>query len=74
MTANLGFAAAVAEFGMLLRHSEFRGQASWPQAAALAREHRGRDDDGYRAEFIRLVELAAALDRRHTTSERDSRR
>jgi Ca-activated chloride channel family protein len=74
MTANLGFAAAVAEYGMLLRHSEFKGQASWPQAAALAREHRGRDADGYRAEFIRLVELADALDRRHTTSEPDSRR
>jgi Ca-activated chloride channel family protein len=74
VTANLGFAAAVAEFGMLLRRSEFKGTASWQQAVALAREHRGRDEDGYRAEFVRLVELAAALDRRHTTSEPDLRR
>ncbi len=74
MSSNLGFAAAVAEFGMLLRRSDFMGAASWRQAAALAREHRGRDDDGYRAEFIRLVELAAALDRRHTTPDPDYRR
>ena len=69
MTANLGFAAAVAEYGMLLRRSEHRGSATWAQVIALAKEHRGRDEDGYRAEFIRLVDLAAALDRTPTTSE-----
>jgi Ca-activated chloride channel family protein len=74
MTSNLGFAAAVAEYGMLLRRSEFRGEASWTQALGLAREHRGRDDDGYRAEFIRLVELAAALDRKNTMTEPDTGR
>lgn len=68
MTANLGFAAAVAELGMLLRRSEFKGRASWSQAVALGREHRGRDEDGYRAEFIRLVELASALETKETTS------
>jgi Ca-activated chloride channel family protein len=71
MSANLGFAAAVAEFGMLLRRSEFKGNASWSHAQALAREHRGRDEDGCKAEFIRLVELAGALDTRSTTSQRD---
>jgi Ca-activated chloride channel homolog len=72
--SNLGFAAAVAEFGMLLRRSEFRGNSSWSQALSLARDHRGRDDDGYRAEFIRLVELAAALEMKHTPPESASRR
>jgi len=62
LTANIGFAAAVAEFGMLLRSSEFVGDATWASAAALAREWRGGDPDGYRAEFIRLVELAASLE------------
>jgi Ca-activated chloride channel homolog len=61
LTANLGFAAAVAEYGMLLRGSEFKGGATWPSAQALARRHRGEDADGYRAEFVRLVDLAAAL-------------
>jgi Ca-activated chloride channel homolog len=70
MTSNLGFAAAVAEFGMLLRRSEFKGSASWESALSLAREHRSADQDGYRAEFIRLIDLASALDvRTSTTSE-----
>ena len=68
MSANLGFAAAVAEFGMLLRRSDFKGASTWTQAASLAREHRGRDDDGYRAEFIRLVDLAGALDTKSSTT------
>jgi Ca-activated chloride channel family protein len=61
LTPNLGFAAAVAEFGMLLRGSEYAGTASWTSATGLARRFRGSDPDGYRAEFARLVELAAAL-------------
>ncbi len=70
MSANLGFAAAVAEFGMMLRRSDFRGSSTWPEAASLARAHRGRDEDGYRAELVRLVELAESLDRKSTpTSE-----
>jgi Ca-activated chloride channel family protein len=73
-TPNLGFASAVAGFGMLLRRSEFKGLATWEQAASLARQHRGEDDDGYRAEFIRLIELAAALSIKNTTSVPDFRR
>jgi Ca-activated chloride channel family protein len=61
LTANIGFAAAVAQFGMLLRDSEFKGQATWWSAQTLARKYRGDDPDGYRAEFVRLVDLAAAL-------------
>ena len=72
LSNNLGFAAAVAEFGMLLRRSEHRGTATYRDAAALARRHRGEDESGYRAEFVRLVELAEALTRqtRPHTSER----
>jgi Ca-activated chloride channel family protein len=58
---NAGFAAAVAEFGMLLRHSDHRGSASYEEAASLARRFRGTDSEGYRAEFARLVELAGAI-------------
>jgi len=68
LSENVGFAAAVAEFGMLLRQSEYRGSATPADAAALARRFRGADPDGYRAEFVRLVELAATLPRQ--TSER----
>jgi Ca-activated chloride channel family protein len=61
LTDNLGFASAVAEFGMLLRKSEHKGQATWASAQELARRFRGKDPDGYRAEFIRLVDLAASM-------------
>ena len=63
MSTNVGFAASVAEFGMLLRESEHRGSATYEDAAALARRFRGTDPDGYRSEFIRLVELAESLTR-----------
>ncbi len=68
-TSSLGFAAAVAQFGMLLRDSEFKGTATWSSVQGLARQHRGDDADGYRAEFVRLVDLAAALQQQQTTQE-----
>jgi Ca-activated chloride channel homolog len=61
MTANLGFASAVAEFGMLLRESPARGQSSFGSASARARRFLGDDEEGYREEFVRLVERAAML-------------
>jgi Ca-activated chloride channel family protein len=60
-SANTRFAAAVAEWGMLLRDSEYRGSASWSQVADLAVGAKGSDVDGYRAEFIRLVAESARL-------------
>jgi Ca-activated chloride channel family protein len=69
MTPNLGFASAVAEFGLLLRRSVYRASASWAHLVALAKEHRGSDPDGYRAEFIRLIDVAAALDGRKPTTD-----
>ena len=68
MSANLGFASAVAEFGMLLRDSEHKGKASYRAVAARARSFLGEDPDGYRAEFIKLTDLAAAL---HAPGRRD---
>jgi Ca-activated chloride channel homolog len=54
-------AAAVACWGMLLRDSEHKGQASFQQVLDLARAGKGEDPSGYRAEFIRLVELSKSL-------------
>jgi Ca-activated chloride channel family protein len=65
---HVGFAAAVAEFGMLLRDSPFKASASWADVARLASEHRGADPQGYRAEFIRLADLAASLARQQSTT------
>lgn len=52
---NLRFAAAVSEFGMILRNSEFRGSSSLEEAIRLAKSSRGEDEEGYRSEFIRLM-------------------
>jgi Ca-activated chloride channel homolog len=68
--ANVGFASAVAEFGMALRKSEHRGTATFKDAAGLARRHRGADENGYRAEFVRLIELADALVRQTVPDSR----
>jgi Ca-activated chloride channel family protein len=60
---NLRFASAVAEFGMLLRHSRYSGDASFDAVIRRAKFSKGADLDGYRAEFIRLVETADLLSR-----------
>ena len=70
LTANLGFSAAVAAFGMLLRDSTHKGDASWPLAADLAARYRGDDPDGSRAQFAHLVEMAEALTRSRPHTDR----
>lgn len=55
------FAAAVAYFGMQLRQSPYRGNANWELVRELATESKGADANGYRAEFLQLVERAAQL-------------
>ena len=57
-SADMQFAAAVAELGMLLRDSPHKGTASWDDVAHLARLSRGADLDGLRGEFATLVESA----------------
>lgn len=60
---NFKFASAVAAYGMLLRDSQFKGQASYDSVLKLANESQGSDLDGYRAEFIRLVQRSKNLPR-----------
>jgi Ca-activated chloride channel family protein len=58
---NFRFSAAVAGFGMLLRGSEHKGDLTYDQVMEMARGARGKDRNGYRAEFIRMVERAQLL-------------
>ncbi len=44
---NLRFATAVTEFGMILRDSEFKGNATLETAINLAGKARGADEEGY---------------------------
>jgi Ca-activated chloride channel family protein len=58
---NFRFAAAVAQFGMLLRNSEFKQASSYKSILALADNAKGKDEEGYRKEFIKLVKKASVL-------------
>lgn len=60
-SADFRFVTAVAGFGMLLRDSEHKGNSTWAGVLAAARSARGDDPQGYRAEFIRIVEAARLL-------------
>lgn len=55
------FASAVAAFGMLLRDSRYRGNASWDSITEIASAAIGNDESGYRAEFVDLVRMASRL-------------
>ena len=55
------FAAAVAGFGQLLRGGTYTGPWTYADAAALARQGRGDDPQGWRGEFVQLVELAGGM-------------
>jgi Ca-activated chloride channel family protein len=67
-SANFRFASAVAAFGMLLRDSRYKGRASYNSVIEMAKASASTDAQGYRAEFIQLVETARQL-----SSQRASR-
>jgi len=60
-SADLRFAGAVAAFGMVLRNSEYKGEATLPLVAKIAAGALGQDRGGYRAEFLDLVRKAETL-------------
>ena len=60
-SSDLQFAAAVAEFAMLLRNSKDKGTASFADASALVRASRGADLDGTRGELLTLLESAKTI-------------
>ncbi len=57
------FATAVAAWGQWLRGSSLIGDFQPQQIQAMAQQSKGDDRYGHRAEFMRLVELSAALKR-----------
>ena len=61
VSENFRFSAAVAGFGMLLQDSKYKNDLTYDDVIHLAREATQYDPEGYRKEFIRLVESAALL-------------
>lgn len=60
-SANFKFAAAVAQFGLLMRDSQYKADSSFDNVIELAMDARGYDPEGYRSEFIQLVRTAKTL-------------
>ena len=57
-STDFRFAAAVAEFGMLLRDSPFKGSSSYDRVVTAAEANLGPDPGSHRAEFVGLVRKA----------------
>ncbi|MEP6467572.1 MAG: YfbK domain-containing protein, partial [Parafilimonas sp.] len=66
---NFRFAASVAEFGMLLRNSQYRGNADFLSVKQTAQSAMGNDEEGYRKEFIQLVKSASSLKEKETAKQ-----
>jgi Ca-activated chloride channel family protein len=60
-SADMQFASAVAELGMLLRDSPHKGTSSYADVMQLARVAHGEDLDGLREEFTRLADSARVM-------------
>lgn len=56
VSEDFRFAAAVAMYSQILRNSQFKGNATYEEVLKLAKSSLGNDPNGYRREFVRLVE------------------
>ena len=70
-SANFRFASAVAEFGMLLRNSEYKGKSDFWSVKQTALGALENDDEGYRKEFIQLVQTVTSLKEKETPKPGD---
>jgi Ca-activated chloride channel family protein len=60
-TDDFKFASSVASFGMLLRDSQFKGNATYAGVAEISEAAKSRDPHGYRKEFVEMVRRAQEL-------------
>jgi Ca-activated chloride channel family protein len=60
-TSDFQFASSVLAYGMLLRKSEYVGDASWDWVVSTAEKNRGKDPTGIRKEFVQLAKAASKL-------------
>ncbi len=60
-STEFDWAASVAMFGLILRDSQYKGQASFDLVSELAAGAKGEDKSGRRKEFIGLVNKARSL-------------
>jgi Ca-activated chloride channel family protein len=61
MSNNFFLASSVAEFGLLLTDSKYKGSASYVSAKSMAQRTLETDKEGYRKELVQLIEKAVRL-------------
>jgi Ca-activated chloride channel family protein len=61
MSEDFNFAAAVAAFGMILRESPHKGSADFSMVQTLAKSSIGKDEFGYRQNFVQMINAAKAV-------------
>ncbi len=66
-TGDFQFAASIVQFCMILRESKYLGNTNYNNVLDLARASKGEDKEGYRSEFIQLVEMCQSLPKRITS-------
>lgn len=64
-STDMKFVTAVVEFGLLLRNSEFKGQANFDHVIETAQNALGDEKNDYRVQFVTLVRSAKALVGKH---------
>ena len=65
-TKDFNFALSAAEFGMLLRDSEHKGDLTYSNVLKLAKNNKGNDKYGYQEEFINMIEKTIELEQGKT--------
>ena len=63
VSPDFRFASAVAMFAQLLKDSDFKGEATYDKVIETANKGLSFDPEGYRAEFVRLVQRAKGLNK-----------
>ena len=63
LSNDMRFAAAVAGAAQLLRHDPYIKDFSYDRAIAIANDAKGKDEYGYRAEFVQLLRAAKLADK-----------
>lgn len=61
VSETFNFSCAAVGYAMMLSDSEFKAALTWDMVRDLARNNLGQDAEGYRAEFLQLIEKAQQL-------------
>lgn len=61
VSGDFRFASAVAMFGQLVKESQYKGESSYSKAISIANQGLENDPQGYRREFVRLMQTVQGL-------------